>query len=151
MKHLTAGEYIAAQQEQIDRLQVELQKCRSAMTDVSLAITMPPDQIRTAGKPVFAEVRKRLGPYSRDLLLPLIDAREAYGIAKYGQTLLTDDGRDTPTEVVNEMLDALAYVTKWAMQEPANQNAREYHRQIQVMLADMVDYINMIRVMEKYL
>lgn len=121
------------------------------MTDTSLAITIPPDQIRTAGKPVFAEVRKRLGPYSRDLLLPLIDAREAYGIAKYGQTLLTDDGRDTPTEVVNELLDALAYVTKWAMQEPANQNVREYHRQIQVMLADMVDYINMIRLMEKYL
>jgi len=43
------------------------------------------------------------------------------------------------------MLDALAYITKWAIQEPANQNVREYHRQIQVMLADMVDYINMIR------
>lgn len=121
------------------------------MTDTRLAITIPPDQIRTAGKPVFAEVRKRLLPYSRDLLLPLIDAREAYGVAKYGQTLLTDDGRDTPTEVVNELLDALAYVTKWAMQEPANQNVREYHRQIQVMLADMVDYINMIRMMEAHL
>lgn len=76
---------------------------------------------------------------------------DSAGIAKYGQTLLADDGRDTPTEVVNELLDALAYVTKWAMQEPANQNVREYHRQIQVMLADMVDYINMIRQMEKYL
>ena len=149
MKHLDVGEYIAEQQARIDRLQAELEACRTNLNNghapPSLAITIPPAQIRTAGKPVFPELRKRLLPYSRDLLLPLIDAREAYGIAKYGQTLLTDDGRDTPTEVVNEMLDALAYITKWAIQEPANQNVREYHRQIQVMLADMVDYINMIR------
>lgn len=85
------------------------------MTDQRhLATTIPPTQIRNAGEPVFPVMRHilRLGPE----LAALIDAREQYGIAKYGQTLMSDDSRDTPTEVVNELLDALAYLTKWRMQ-----------------------------------
>lgn len=86
------------------------------MTD--LAVTIPPDQIQNAGKPVFPELRNRLEFYYRERLLDLVNDREAYGIAKYGQTLMTDDSRDTPTEIVNEMLDMLAYLTKWSMQNP---------------------------------
>lgn len=114
------------------------------MTNTNLAVTIPPYVIRKAGEPVFPELRRRLGPYSRDRIEALIDAREAYGIAKYGQTLMTDDSRDTPTEVVNELLDALAYVTKWIMQEPTRQ-LEDYHRDLRMLLADMVDYINMRR------
>lgn len=114
-------------------------------TDTTLAVTIPPDQIRNAGRPVFPELRRRLGPYSRERIEALIDAREAYGIAKYGQTLMSDDGRDTPTEVVNELLDALAYVTKWIMQEPNTRQLQDYHRDLRMLLADMVDYINMRR------
>lgn len=111
----------------------------------NLAKTIPPTQIRNAGEPVFPELRRRLGLYSRDRIEALIDAREAYGIAKYGQTLMTDDSRDTPTEVVNELLDALAYVTKWIMQEPNARQLEDYHRDLRMLLADMVDYINMRR------
>lgn len=114
-------------------------------TDIALAQTIPADQIRNAGEPVFPELRRRLGPYSRDRLIELIDVREAYGVAKYGQTLMTDDGRDTPTEVVNELLDALAYVTKWSMQQPNTRQVEDYHRDLRVLLADMVEYINMRR------
>lgn len=84
----------------------------------NLAITIPADQIRDAGQPVFPELRNRLEFYHRERLLDLVNQREAYGIAKYGQTLMTDDSRDTPTEIVNEMLDMLAYLTKWSMQNP---------------------------------
>lgn len=111
----------------------------------NLAKTIPPTQIRNAGEPVYPELRRRLGPYSRDRIEALIDAREAYGIAKYGQTLMTDDSRDTPTEVVNELLDALAYATKWIMQEPNARRLEDYHRDMRMLLADMVDYINMRR------
>jgi hypothetical protein len=111
----------------------------------SLAITIPPDQICKAGEPVFPELRRRLESYSRSKILTLIDEREAYGIAKYGQTLMSEDGRDTPTEIVNELLDGLVYTTKWCMQNPNDRQIAEYHRALRVMLADMVDYINMRR------
>lgn len=84
------------------------------MTNTNLATTIPPNVIRNAGEPVFPVLRHILRPGPE--LAALIDAREAYGIAKYGQALLTDDSRDTPTEIVNELLDALAYLTKWRMQ-----------------------------------
>jgi hypothetical protein len=85
------------------------------MTDTThLAHTIPPDVIRNAGEPVFPELRRHILGSVR--LRSLIDAREQYGIAKYGQTLMTDDSRDTPTEICNEAADLLAYVTKLAMQ-----------------------------------
>ena len=87
-------------------------------TIADLATTIPPTQIRNGGEPVFPVLRNYACGSSR--LLSLINAREMYGIAKYGQTLLTDDGRDTPTEVVNEALDLLAYLTKLTMQHPAD-------------------------------
>jgi len=87
-------------------------------TPTDLATTIPPTQIRNAGEPVFPVLRTYAAGSSR--LLSLINARERYGIAKYGQTLLTDDGRDTPTEVANEALDLLAYLTKLTMQHPSN-------------------------------
>lgn len=78
------------------------------------AITIPPDQIRNAGEPVFPVLRERIRNSVR--LNALIDAREQYGIAKYGQTLMTDDSRDTHTEILGEAGDLLAYVMKLAMQ-----------------------------------
>jgi len=83
----------------------------------NLAVSIPPEQIKNAGDPVFPELRAGLHGENA-ILLPLVNRREAYGIAKYGQTLMTDDGRDTPTEVVNELLDMLVYLTKWYMQDP---------------------------------
>lgn len=91
----------------------------------NLATTIPPDQICNDGEPVFPELRNRLEYYYRERLLDLVNAREAYGVAKYGQTLMSSDGRDTPTEIVNELLDAMAYLTKWAMQNP-DQHAINY-------------------------
>lgn len=83
-------------------------------TDITLAQTIPADQIRNAGEPVFPELRKMVASNPR--LLALVNAREAYGVAKYGQTLLTGDGRDTDIEVMNEALDLIVYLMKKFMQ-----------------------------------
>ncbi|MCB0063146.1 MAG: hypothetical protein KDE19_13570, partial [Caldilineaceae bacterium] len=48
--------------------------------------------------------------------LELINQRERYGIAKYGQTLMTGDDRDTATEISTEQADTLAYLQKHIMQ-----------------------------------
>lgn len=85
----------------------------------SLATTIPADQIRNAGEPVFPALRAWLREIGADDLIPLIDAREAYGIAKYGQTLMTGDDRDTATEAANETADQLVYGQKARMQYPA--------------------------------
>jgi hypothetical protein len=84
----------------------------------TLATTIPADQIRNAGEPVFPALRAWLQSIGADDLIPLIDAREAYGIAKYDQTLMTDDSRDTATEAANETADQLAYGQKARMQYP---------------------------------
>lgn len=81
----------------------------------NLAQTIPSDHItHGVGEPVFPELYERLRNHPR--LLELAKAREAYGIAKYGQTLMTGDDRDTATEIINEMLDAMAYLMKMYMQ-----------------------------------
>lgn len=111
----------------------------------NLANTIPPEQIKKEGEPVFPELRRKLGLYHMSELTDLVDAREAYGIAKYGQTLLTDDGRDTPTEIVNEMLDADAYLTKWTMQRPGDMAIESMLVRAIDLTADIVSHIESVR------
>lgn len=47
-----------------------------------------------------------------DKLVKLIEARRLYGIAKYGQGLMSDDGRDTMEDARQEAADLLQYLTK---------------------------------------
>lgn len=81
------------------------------------AITIPASHIQNAGTPVFPHLYNRYRGNTR--MSALIKAREEYGVNKYGQTLLTDDGRDTVTEIINEMLDLLAYTQKLYLQHPS--------------------------------
>lgn len=46
----------------------------------------------------------------------LVRARVAFGRAKYGQPLMSDDGRDTSEDLRQELGDALMYAAKAAMQ-----------------------------------
>ena len=83
------------------------------MTDI--AETIPATTITLGvGEPVFPELRKWLTDFPE--VLELINQRERYGIAKYGQTLMTGDGRDTATEIATEQADTLAYLQKHIMQ-----------------------------------
>lgn len=80
----------------------------------NLAHTIPADKITLGqGEPVFPALRLWLKDYPA--VLALVDEREQYGIAEYGQTLMTGDDRDTPTEIANEMADTLAYLQKMIM------------------------------------
>lgn len=86
----------------------------------SIAYTIPADRItRGAGVLVFPELRKWLTDFPD--VLALINEREAYGIAKYGQSLMTGDDRDTATEIANEQADTLAYLQKYIMQHGADE------------------------------
>lgn len=81
----------------------------------NLAHTIPTDTITHGqGEPVFPALRHWLT--GRPKVLALVNEREIYGIAKYGQTLMTGDGRDTATEIANEQADTLAYMQKHIMQ-----------------------------------
>lgn len=90
--------------------------CGRAMnTATNLATTIPPDQITHGqGEPVFPTLYEWLRDFPA--LLELAKQREQYGIAKYGQSLMTGDDRDTATEIINEMVDMLAYMQKHVMQ-----------------------------------
>ena len=44
--------------------------------------------------------------------IPLIRARDAFGRKKYGQPLMSEDGRDTALDALQEMGDLLQYVWK---------------------------------------
>jgi hypothetical protein len=112
----------------------------------NLAVTIPPDQIRAGGEPVFPELRNRLEFHYRSVLLDLVNEREAYGVAKYGQTLMSDDGRDTPTEIVNELLDALAYLTKWSMQRPDDHILKYTLLRAMHLTVDIVEMIGEVEV-----
>jgi hypothetical protein len=68
---------------------------------------------------VFARIRE-MG------LGSMLDAREAFGVAKYGQTLMTHDGRDPFVDQLQEQLDGLVYMVKALME---NEDLRaENHR-----------------------
>jgi hypothetical protein len=60
-----------------------------------------------------------------DDLIAQLRAREAQGIATYGQTLHADDGRDTLVDAAEEALDLLAYLHKARMQRDALRAERD--------------------------
>lgn len=55
-------------------------------------------------------------PYARDKFLRMLDEREAQGIATYGTTLQTNNGRDALRDAQEELLDAWEYVCQAEME-----------------------------------
>ena len=72
------------------------------------------DPRRTA---VFPSALARLphGPF-RDL----VAAREAVGVATYGETLHSHNGRDALRDTFEELADAFVYMTQLALERPAD-------------------------------
>ena len=92
-------------------------------------VTVEDQGVPTIGRqPVFPELRSRLevliATYAADTgfashvqhLLGRVNEREAYGVNKYKQTLLTHDGRDNAKDCEDEALDLAVYMVKAAMQ-----------------------------------
>lgn len=67
--------------------------------------------------PVFPSALARLtpGPF-RDL----VAAREAVGIATYGETLHSHNGRDALRDTLEELADAFVYLEQLRLEGPAN-------------------------------
>ena len=53
----------------------------------------------------------------------MLRERYAMGLAKYGQPLMSDDGRDSVVDAVQELLDALCYVAAVHMKRQAGGDA----------------------------
>lgn len=116
----------------------------------TLAHTIPADSITLGvGEPVFPALR----PWLKDhpAVLELVNQREQYGIAKYGQTLMTGDDRDTTTEIANEMADTLAYMQKMIMQHKADGTLINDGRWIETIMrrqvelcVEMLEYIEVM-------
>lgn len=49
-------------------------------------------------------------------LINVMRKRREFGIAKYGQPLMSDDGRNTLKDMLDEALDGYAYATKKCLQ-----------------------------------
>lgn len=61
----------------------------------------------------FGEPQRMPDPGQQDVTEQLINwlrQRQQYGIAKYGQSLMTFDGRDKRVDAVQELLDGLQYL-----------------------------------------
>lgn len=59
--------------------------------------------------PLLITTLKSMG-YSRSIAL--VEARHAFGVAKYGQGLMTGDGRDDIEDLEQELGDAIQYAFK---------------------------------------
>ena len=51
-------------------------------------------------------------PQARQLALALVNERDLFGRQKYGQSLMSDDGRDSFEDLIQELGDALQYAFK---------------------------------------
>lgn len=67
------------------------------ISDYTRAQPMP----RGSGEPVVPK------------LIELIEARRRKGIATYGTELKTDNGRNSPQDLVEELVDAAVYGMQW--------------------------------------
>lgn len=81
-----------------------------------MASVPEPDPINK-GKPVPTELIKWIkenidSPEQRQAAISLINARDQFGRQKYGQPLMTEDGRDTIEDSKQELGDLIQYIMK---------------------------------------
>lgn len=87
----------------------------SAATDAVEQLPPPTDSGEAVTPVLAAWLSEHAPPELRDALLAGLWARHEFGVKKYGQGLMTNDGRKTAVEVWQEILDALQYAQKAEM------------------------------------
>ncbi len=87
----------------------------SAATDAVEQLPPPTDSGEAVTPVLAAWLSEHAPPELRDALLAGLWARHELGVKKYGQGLMTNDGRKTAVEVWQELLDALQYAQKAEM------------------------------------
>lgn len=80
--------------------------------------------------------------FDYDNMLPAfaaaIIARGDLGKERYGQHLMTFDGRDTATDLFQELLDALKYSKKWELEFPNSKFAKSLCHGLEHFLEQML-------------
>lgn len=74
--------------------------------------SQPEPAPKDEGQDVTASLIAKLRADGCDAAADLIERRRIYGLTKYGQTLKTGDGRDTKTDLSDEIGDGLQYTHK---------------------------------------
>lgn len=78
---------------------------------------VPQPEPKNQGEPVYPHLCKDLADaQSSDTLKHIVQERYYQGIEKYGQPLMSQDGRDTFKDAIQECIDLLYYVEKGIMQ-----------------------------------
>jgi hypothetical protein len=77
---------------------------------------------------LIAEMSKirDLAPQQVNALIVLVKERNAFGLAKYGQPLMTEDGRNGIEDARQELGDLLQYVCKCAMTRRDDNELRDF-------------------------
>lgn len=90
-----------------------------------MAAGTPQPAPRNNGENVPEAFREWAAQHNFPHAVALSEERDAFGRAKYGQPLMTDDGRVTMVDAVQEMGDLLHYVFKARMnREPLDEVAK---------------------------
>jgi hypothetical protein len=80
------------------------------MSDINVVQSLP----HVGEEVVYIKIIE--GLHKDDPLIPLIKERAEFGRNKYGQDLMTFDGRDTDLEIRQELIDAIFYAKKGLME-----------------------------------
>lgn len=89
-----------------------MSQTRDPFHDQQLPVNTP------RSRSVFDAMRQQLTPSDPLVadVVELLAEREEYGIAKYGQTLMSHTGREPLRDAMEECLDLWAYLTQAAME-----------------------------------
>lgn len=73
----------------------------------------------TADQPMPTRGAVDVTPIARDLFLRMLLRREAKGIATYGTTLRSENGRDAVRDALEELIDAWQYLVQIGLERDA--------------------------------
>tara|TARA_R100000808_G_C2154593_1_gene165680 strand:+ start:6824 stop:7180 length:357 start_codon:yes stop_codon:yes gene_type:complete len=64
------------------------------------------------GIEIYPKLKQQFSHIKSPLLLDIINKRYKFGLDKYGQPLMSQDGRDTYKDIMDELGDAAQYIAK---------------------------------------
>lgn len=106
-------------------------------------MSVPEPAPKNEGVAVTPIVIERLETFSTKSMIKLIRDRDAFGFAKYGQHLMTGDGRDSIEDAKQELGDLMQYMTKAQLN---NENMEELYE----LIDEFIGYVDMLKTYTHY-
>lgn len=82
------------------------------MSSITVVQAMPSPGEQVVIDPMIAYLKEHEGFKDDSALIVSLKERAAFGLAKYHQPLMTRDGRNTDTEIIQELGDTMFYAYK---------------------------------------